>query len=191
MEKKHIITIAGQPGSGKSTAAKATASRLDYKHLSAGDLLRALGRERGMDIFQTNLTAEKEKDLDHMVDQKTEEIGQTQENIVIDGRLAWHFIPTSFKVYLDLDLKVGATRILKGIDDFRLEHEDIPSDPEEYAVRLRHRQESETRRYKALYNVNPFDKNNYDLVIDTEVNGPEQVVEQIAAAYEKWLKNNQ
>jgi cytidylate kinase len=187
MKKKHIITISGRPGSGKSSTSRTVASKLGYEHFSSGDLLRTIGRERGMDIFQTNLTAEKEKELDHIVDQKLQEIGHSQENVVIDSRLAWHWIPSSFKVYLDLDLRVAALRILQGIDDFRLAHEDILTDPDEYAARLRHRLESETRRYKALYNVDPFDKNNYDLVIDTKVNGPEQVVEQIVKAYHKWL----
>jgi len=191
MHKKHIITIAGRPGSGKSTASKTVAAQLGYKHFSGGDLLRALGKERGMDIFQTNLTAEKEKELDDAVDQTLHKMGETQDELVIDARLAWHWIPSSFKVYLDLDLETAAHRILQGIDEFRLAHEHIPDDPKAYAKRLRDRLASETRRYQNSYGVDPHTKGNYDLVIDTSRHAADEVARQILAAYESWLKSSQ
>ena len=68
MEQKHIITIAGKPGSGKSTASKAVATQLGFRHFSSGDFFRAIGRERGIDVFQANLIAEQEQEIDHLVD---------------------------------------------------------------------------------------------------------------------------
>ena len=113
MEKKRIITIAGRPGSGKSTASKGVAERLGYEHFSSGDLFRAMGRQRGVDVLQTNLAAKKEKELDFIVDERLREIGKTQQDVAIDSRLAWHWIPDSFKVFLNLDLEIAAQRILQ------------------------------------------------------------------------------
>lgn len=189
LKKKHIITIAGRPGSGKSTASKAIAEELGYEHFSSGDLFRAIGKERGHDVHNANLAAEQDKsnDIDYLVDQRLREIGETQDQVAIDSRMAWHWMPQSFKVFLDLDLEIAAKRIIGSMDEKRLEHEHIPEDPHMYAEQLRGRLESEARRYKALYDVNPYDKSNYDLVIDTGVNAPEQVVQQILDAYHAWL----
>ena len=186
MEKKHIITIAGRPGSGKSSTSRLVAKELGYEHFSSGDLFRAIGRERGIDVHQTNLAAEQEKAIDELVDQRLREIGETQEEVVIDSRLAWHWIPASFKVYLDLDLTIAAERILANIDPARAENEHIPEDPAVYAQALQHRLDSEARRYKAWYDADPYDVTNYDLVIDTDAHGLEDAVTEILRAYKTW-----
>ena len=186
-QKKRIITIAGLPGSGKSTAARHLAERLSYEHFSAGGLLRKLGKELGLDIYQTNLAAESQSNLDEMVDQRSRELGETRDKFIIDGRMAWYCIPQSFKVYLELYLGTAARRFLENIDPVRAEHEHIPSDPDAYATVLRKRLESEARRYQAYYNANPYDASNYDLVINTASNNAEQVVDQILTAYHHWL----
>lgn len=185
--KKHIITIAGRPGSGKSTASKSVAAVLGYEHFSSGDLFRAIGKERGVDVHKTNIVAEQEQDIDHLVDQRLRDIGASQDQVAIDSRMAWHWMPFSFKVYLNLDLSIAARRILQNMDAARLEHEHIPNDPDEYASILQQRLDSEAKRYKALYDVNPYDVSNYDLVIDTSDTTPEETLEQILAAYKTWL----
>ena len=187
LQKKKIITIAGRPGSGKSSTAKAVTAELGYQHFSSGDLFRALAREQGIDVLQANLSAEQNAELDHLVDGRLQLIGATEERIVIDSRTAWHWIPESFKVFLDLDLQVAAERILASIVDARLASEHTHRDPKEYAEVLRQRLESESRRYKALYDIDPYVMTNYDLVIDTAVNSLEQVVQQVADGYRAWL----
>jgi len=186
MQKKHIITIAGRPGSGKSTTSKALAARLGYQHFSSGDLFRAISKERGIDVNQANLLAEQEKEIDHLVIQRLRDIGENEDQRVIDSRLAWHWMPQSFKVYLDLELEMAAQRILKNMDQERLENEHIPDDPVQYAALLQERLDSESRRYKALYGVNPYDHANYDLVVDTAINSPEEVVDKILDAFSRW-----
>lgn len=188
MEKKHIITIAGKPGSGKSTASKAVSATLGFQHFSSGDFFRAIGKERGIDVFQTNLVAELETDIDHLVDEKLRNLGEQEDNMVIDSRMAWHWMPYSFRVYLDLDLLVAAERILKTLDDARMEVEDIPESPAEYAARLQDRLDSETRRYQNLYQANPYDPSNYDLVIDTAVNDPATVQKLIIEGFQNWIQ---
>jgi cytidylate kinase len=186
--KKHIITIAGRPGSGKSSTAKAVAAQLGFKHHSSGDLLRSLGAEMGLDILQTNLTAEKDAELDRRVDERQTQMGKTEDQLVVDARMAWHFIPSSFKVFLDLDLVTAAQRVLAGIDEARISSEHIPRDPKEYAEMLKLRLESEARRYKTKYDANPYDTSNYDLVVDTAAHNLEGVVALVIKGYQDWLK---
>lgn len=190
MNKKHIITIAGRPGSGKSTTSKAVASELGYQHFSSGDLFRAVNKEQGIDLLQANLAAEKSAEIDYLVDQRLRDIGDSKDEQVIDSRMAWHWMPYSFRVYLDLDLVTAARRIIGDMDVKRLEAEHIHEDPTEYAQALQQRLDSETRRYKKLYNVDPYNQENYDLVVDTGANNPVQVTELIVETFQKWLDFN-
>lgn len=187
--KKHIITIAGRLASGKSTTAKLLSSELGYAHYSTGQLFREIADSQQMDVLQANLNAEKERnpEIDAKVDQRQKKLGETEDNFVIDGRLAWHFIPNSFKVYLTLDTAVGARRILADMDEERRKKEHVPDDPDAYAALLDERRASESRRYKALYNVDGHDMANFDLVVDTKVNSPEQVKDIVIKAYRDWL----
>ena len=75
------------------------------------------------------------------------------------------------------------------MDEKRREAEEIPEKPSEYAKRLQERLDSETRRYSNLYNANPYDSNNYDLVVDTEANNKEQAVTSVIDEYKKWLES--
>ena len=88
MKKKHIITIAGKPGSGKSFTSRTVAEKLGYDHFSSGGLFRAIGKERGISVLDTNLAAEQEKEIDHMVDEKLRNIYQTENDLVVDSRMA-------------------------------------------------------------------------------------------------------
>lgn len=188
MQKKHIITIAGRPGSGKSATSKMVAEKLGYDHFSSGDLFRALGEERGQDVLRMNRSAEQNAEIDHLVDQRLQQIGREDNKKVIDSRTAWHWIPQSFKVFLDLDLMVAANRIIQNAEPERMESENIPHDPAVYAGMLQERLDSETRRYMNLYQINPYAIENYDLVVDTNANNLEQVARIILDAYQKWLE---
>jgi cytidylate kinase len=188
MTKKHIITIAGRPGSGKSSTAKKLAEILGYQHFSSGDLFRALGKERGVDVLQANLSAEENAEIDYLVDARLREIGETEDQIVIDSRTAWHWIPSSFKVFLNLDLTVAAERIIGEDDLKRNDSENMHSDPDKYASILQKRLDSETRRYKKLYDIDPYDMTNYDLVVDTEENQLDEVVAIVLEQFKNSFK---
>lgn len=187
--KKLIITIAGKPGSGKSTTAKTVAKELGYQHFSSGGLFRQLADEKGIDVLQANLSAEQNSEIDYLVDGKLQELGKQKNKIVIDSRTAWHWIPDSFKVFLDLSIEVGAKRILKTKSDRKSANEDIPNDLDEYKEDLQKRLESENLRYKKLYDINPSDLGNYDLVVDTDENNVKQVVAIIIEKFNHWQKS--
>lgn len=186
MEKKEIITIAGKPGSGKSTTSKLIAAELNFTHFSSGDLFRSIAKERGIDVYEINVLAETEKEIDYLVDEKLRTIGASDDRLVIDSRMAWHWMPYSFRVYLDLDLQVAATRIIANLTEERLQAESISSDPVAYAVTLKKRLESESKRYANLYQVNPYDTDNYDLVVNTHDLSPKEVAELVIQSYQAW-----
>jgi CMP/dCMP kinase len=187
---KHIITIAGRPGSGKSTVAKEVAAQLGFRHFSSGDLFRKLARQSGVsDLTRAMRDPAINHKLDRLVDSKLREIGQKENNIVIDSRTAWHWIPESFKVFLDLDLRIAAQRIWQDISEHRKTSEEIPANSAAYAKTLEERVKTEAIRFRDQYGINPFDMRNYDLVIDTAVNNQQQVAKKVIKAYKNRLKD--
>jgi cytidylate kinase len=66
----------------------------------------------------------------------------------------------------------------------------VSDSPAEYALLLRERKDSNVRRYRDLYQVNPYLPELYDLVIDTDNYSLEEVVEMILGAYDDWLMND-
>lgn len=186
--KKHIITISGMLGAGKSTTAKQLAEELGYLHFSSGDLMRAIGKEHGIDdIRQVNLENEKDHKFDYLVDERLRQIGKNENEIIIDSRMAWHWIPGAFKVFLDISLDDAVPRIMASISPERRTTEHIPDDPKEYKKLLKERMDSENRRYYKLYGVDLYDLSQYDLVIDTRNNPFDAVVEEVLTAYRLWL----
>lgn len=186
--KKQIITIAGKPGSGKSTTAKKLASELNYTHFSSGDFFRQVGLDKNLNLMEVSKLAEKDKSIDELVDQKVREMGE-KENIIVESRLAFHWIPNSFKIYLDLDTETCAKRMFDDLEKnpSRKASEDFDS-VEQMKNALLERFESEKKRYMEMYGVNPQNLSQYDLVINTGKNSVEEVCELIKDAYTRWLE---
>jgi len=178
--KKEIITIAGTLGSGKSSTAKKVAGILGYKHFSSGDFFRQVGLELGLSVTETNIRAETDPKIDEMTDQKMRDLNKT-EKIVVDSRLAFHWIPNSFKVYLDLPPEIAKNRILNNLKENKLrqQSEKESSNLEEIYATMQKRLESEQKRYWDLYKIDNTDKNNL-----------EQVVNIIVTEYKKWRETN-
>ena len=106
-----IVTISGQAGSGKSTVAKLLARALHYRHYSIGDMRRRMATERGLTLAQLNALGEAEAFTDQDVDEFQRKLGEEEDELVIDGRTSWYFIPHSTKVYLDARLGERAKRV--------------------------------------------------------------------------------
>lgn len=190
MNKKHIITIAGSLGSGKSTTAKKVSEILNYKHFSTGDFMRAIADEKGVPLAELSKMAETDTSIDKMLDDRNIEIGE-KENIVLDSRLGFHFIPDSFKVFLELDQSVASERILhdKNFNPNRHKESDGAFDTREsIKEKINFRLDSERKRYKELYNINDHTaRENFDLVINTEKIPLEEVCKKVIEEYNNWL----
>jgi cytidylate kinase len=183
--KKQIITIAGSPGSGKSSTARAIASALGFQHYSSGDLFRQLAAQRGESVEATNISAEIQRDIDLKVDALLQEMYRTEDKLVIDSRMAWHWMPASFKVFLLLDPDTAARRIFSHLQREGRISEDANS-VEEVRKSIDRRFESEQKRYRALYGVNFTDPLNFDIVVDTKPNDLPTVTSMVTAAYGSW-----
>lgn len=184
--KSKIITFAGTLGSGKSSTAKRVAAELGYRHFSGGDLFRAMAAERGITIEEINERAELEQEIDHAVDERQRQMAD-ESDLVIDSRLAFHWMPNSFKVFLDLDPHAAAERIHAQIQREGRASQSGESVEEIYAETIR-RKESEIRRYTTLYNIDIYDSSHYDTVIDTQHHDLQAVVEMVIAQYRAWLE---
>jgi cytidylate kinase len=185
--KKEIITIAGAAGSGKSSTANLVAKKLGYTRFSSGDFMRKIALELNVTLNELSTKAETDKSIDHKIDEEVRQIGAGTK-LVIDSRLAFHWIPESFKVYLDLSPEEATERILKDLKVNELrQNSENSKNKEEILEKITSRLESEKKRYLELYNIDYTDKKNYDLVIDTKINNLEQVAEIITEEYKKWL----
>jgi cytidylate kinase len=183
--KKELITVAGSPGSGKSSTAKALAAALRYRHFSSGDVFRQLAAERGESIEAMNISAEVQRDIDLKVDNLLQEMYRTEEKLVIDSRMAWRWMPDSFKVFLVLDPDTAAERVFDNVREEGRQSEDATS-VEEARRSIDRRFASEQRRYRALYGVNPTDPLNFDVVVNTRHNSLKTVTAMTLAAFKAW-----
>lgn len=188
--EKHIITIAGVLGSGKSTAGKRVAKALHYKHYSSGDFMREIAAERNMTLAELSVNAETDPSIDTEIDAYVQKTGN-EGNVVIDSRLAYHWIPQSFKVFLTLPPEIAAQRIFNdqhNNPNRAHEHRAIPATVEEVIESTARRLHSERKRYKEIYGIEDHvDPNNFDLVIDTDKNNADQVEQIILEKYKEWL----
>jgi len=156
------ITISGYPGSGKSTVAKWLAKRLKLKYYGAGKMRREIAKEKGMSLAEFNKLGEKADWTDRMVDDFQKKLAK-KDNFIADGRLSWHFIPNSIKIFLKVDPKIGAKRIFK-----EKRAEERYSSVEDEIKSLKERLKSDVRRYKKHYGLsNIYALKNYDIIIDT------------------------
>lgn len=152
------VTIFGLAGTGKSSVAEAVAAQLGWEFMSNGNLFRELAKEHGMQLNTFEKLAEKDESIDRKVDAKTKVYGKTHDNFVFEARLAWHFIPDSFKLKLYCE-DAERFRRIAGRDRITLE---------EAARQTEEREQSIRKRYKEIYGIEDFsDDTNFDRVIDT------------------------
>lgn len=173
-----IITINGTPGSGKSTFARLLAKRLNYKFYSVGDERRASAELRGITLAEFNKLGEGEEDTDTRFDQFQKKLAEKGESFVIDSRLGFFFIPKSIKIFLDADEEVRAERFL--------ERESVGEHPHSIteAKRMnRERVQCDVRRYMTHYGVNPYDKQMFDIVLDSTTKSPNQLVDEVVERF--------
>lgn len=168
-----IITIAGTPGSGKSTIAKMAAAKLKLKHYSIGEFMRQLAAERGVSLLEISRLAEKDRSIDEELDRRQVRLARREDDFVIDSRLGWHFIPDAFKVFLTVSPEEGGRRIYQ--DKRKQEQENISL--ARTIENVKKRRASEKERYSKYYNLDTENESNYDLIIDTTDKTPQEVLD--------------
>jgi cytidylate kinase len=170
------ITITGILGSGKSTVAKRLAELHGFEIFSTGAILRAAAAERGMDLLdlnkELNSKLDSDRSMDDLIDNTTIRVASERKDdkIIFDSRMAWHFVPGAFKVFVTVDPRVAAERVMK---------DPRPGEPaedvDELCAELVERSRVEQARFQYLYGVDYYDYKNFDLVVDSSHRTPDEV----------------
>lgn len=174
------ITITGNLGSGKSSVAKILKEK-GYEYSSTGNIFRQLAMENGLSVEEFNKKVNEavsrgDHSVDKMIDDTTMKIGKERDNVVFDSRLAWHFAPKSFKVFIITDIDEASRRVF---------HDSLRANSESYASQeacrkaLINRQKLETVRYQEVYHIDYYDMSNYNLVIDSTYAAPAEIAQEI------------
>lgn len=169
-----IITLWWKTGSWKWTLAKKLKEYLWYEIIGIGDIKRNLAKEMWLTIFEwdqiwwNNPEKAQEFDLKFEDYQKSLSI---DENIILDGRMAFWCQPNAFKVFLDVSDEEWAKRVF----DAQRDTDARNSFEEVFDVNInRNRKGRDT--YLKLYNVDIYDMSQYDLVVDTTNMIPDQIL---------------
>jgi cytidylate kinase len=182
MRMDNKIAVSGDLGSGKTTVSIMIADKLNYKRYSTGDIQRKLASENNMSTLEFNKVSETNDYIDKLIDGTTAQMAESEESIVFDSRMAWHFVPNSFSVRLIINSLVGAERIMNAERGAIEKYSDI----EEAIQKVRERKMSEKKRFSTKYGVDLSDLSNYNLVIDTSYATAEEVASLILNKYHLW-----
>lgn len=180
--KPLIVTISGDLGSGKSVLADALVNYWHAERYSTGVIQRQMAAEKGITTLELNKLAETDKSIDDEIDSAFAKLAQTETNLVVDSRMAWHFLPESFKIKLEVNPVLAAERIIAA-DRNNEKYGDFDAT----LKGLKERKASERERFLKYYGVDIEDQDNYDLVIETTDVTPQAI--QIVAndCIKDWL----
>lgn len=205
--RNKIITISGEPVSGKSTVVELIRDKYEkmgYKVqiISVGNIFRQLIQEEYYrtypdrknvsltDIQTDEEFKEKRNQIDKMVDSEVARRGQLineteQPNnvYIIDSRLAWSNIPDSYAVRLTVNEKIAGQRVF---NDQTRGVEDKFYSLDEAIEQTRKRKLSEVQRYKERYGVDLTNPDNYDLIVDTSFSNPRELAQIIVEGEENY-----
>ncbi|MFN8543336.1 MAG: cytidylate kinase family protein [Candidatus Binatia bacterium] len=170
-----LITISGQPGSGKTTVARLVASALGLAHVYAGDIFRRQAEGHGLTLAEYLKRAETDPSIDRELDAQMQRRAAAGD-AVLEGRLSGFMADQAgtraLKVFLDASEAVRADRIQSregGATQERLRE-------------IQEREASDRRRYREIYGVDYHDRTRYDLVMGTDHMAPAEVAEAVVAA---------
>ncbi len=180
MKKEFRISITGDLGSGKSTVADKLAERFKVEHITLGSIQRAKAAEFGMDTCQFNKFIEGKPEFDKVFDDYQSAYETKEGGFIMDSRLGFFFVPSTFSFYLSVDPRVAAERIVAA----HRSNERYKS-VEDAMRKIEERRNSERLRFKDFYKVDILDMSNYDCVIDTTSLTVDEVAEKMIEAYEK------
>ncbi len=181
------ITMAGKLGSGKSTIARLLNERHGFEIYSTGKIQRELARQFGVSTLEMNQMMSQDTRYDHMIDDEVTRISveRAEDKLLFDSRMAWHFAKNTFKVFFTIDPQIAAMRVMK---DPRGSEESY-SDVAEARDKLILRSVVENERFKQIYGTDNLSYANYDLIVDTSYETPDNICKLIFGEYESFCKS--
>jgi predicted cytidylate kinase len=170
-----LITLAGLPGSGTSTVGREVAARLGLDHLDGGTVFRALAAERGLSLTDFAAVAEGDDRIDRALDDRLTDRARSGD-VVLESRLS---------AWLVTRAGLPALRVLLECDEHERARRVAGRDGHEAEAALevnRAREASERARYRAYYDIDVTDTSVYDLVLDSTITPPADLVTAVVDA---------
>lgn len=170
MKIKMKITIFGLAWSGTSTVGKLLADKLNYTFMSSGNIMRQWAAENNMSIYEyEQKIVSQDKNFDMKLDDEVHKYWKSHDNFIFESRLAWNFIPDSYKIFLDCSQEVRYQRIQNR------EEESL----EVVTTKNLQRETQLVERYKQVYPDIEFPptKKQFDLVIDAQNNSAQDIID--------------
>ena len=184
------IAITGNLGSGKSTICRYLSEKYGFTKYSTGDVQRRLAQNMKMTTLELNLFMHGDAHYDNLIDDEVVKIAieRSDEAVIFDSRMAWHFVPSAFKVFLAVDLQVAARRVYTDAQRGTVEAYSSLTDTYQ---KLQDRANSERERFLSFYHVDYFNLSQYDLVVDTSHSSAIAVAELIYREATRWANATQ
>ena len=207
--RNKVITISGEPVSGKSTVVKSLKEKYEamgynvhviltghfFRDIIMREYLKMYPNRKDANLADVQVDetfAHKRNEIDKLVDEEMRKKGIEINNkerpndvYIIDSRLAWHNIPTSYAVRLTIDERIAGERAFK--DETR-GPEDRYKTVEESTQKTRERKLGEIKRYKERYGVDLSDPENYDLIVDTAYSNTNELANIIIEGEQAYRK---
>jgi len=161
-----IVTVSGEIGAGKSTVAKALARSLGLRYLSTGEVFREEARRRGLSLAAMGRLAEQDQTIDREIDRMQTDVARAG-GVLVDSRLSGWLIDGDLRIWFRAPLAVRAARVAAR-DGLSVE---------EALSALRGREESERRRYRAIYQIDLTDLGRYHVIVDTSIWSAREIVQ--------------
>lgn len=205
--KNKMITISGDPASGKSTVIEKLKEKYEKNGftvhvISTGALFRQTCLEEYLKMFPDKKGAtlseiqadpafrDKLVCIDEIIDEKIKKMGieinqkeRPNQMYMIDSRLAWKNVPFAYSIRLTVSDQIAGDRVF---------HDQTRGLEEQYATlsqaieQTKLRKKCEIERYKQKYNVDLTNPENYQLIIDTSYSKADEIADVIANGIEAF-----
>lgn len=153
------VTISGSPGSGTTTLGRSIAEKYSYRYVSAGEVFRGLAKERNIDLASLGKIAESDPSIDLEIDARQKKIGESADNMILEGRLAgWMVENADLKVLLYASPECRSSRIAA--------REGLTND--QAFEMTTQREACEAGRYMEYYEIDIKDISPYDMALNSE-----------------------
>lgn len=181
-----IITLTGKPCCGKSTTAEIFCRKYNFERIYAGAIFKEKAREMGISTAEL-CSSEKCIEIDYEVDNFLKSIYETRinDNLIIESRTSWSFMPKAFNVFIDVDDLTMAERLFNSDRTGK----EKPKSLEDAMFQCTVRYNADVSRYKKIYNIDCDNMENYNLVINNSNLTPEETADKIYEEYLKFIKN--
>lgn len=175
-----LLAINGDLGSGKSELAKRLSEATGWRIVSMGAIQRSVAERLGISTLEMNRRAETDPQMDELLRQEVEKLALASDDIIIDSRLAFHFLPEALSLHLIAHPRIAAERVMQTERGTVEAYADV----NDAHAQLIARRSAERSRYLAKFGVRMERLDNYDLVVQTDLVTPHDVF----VAVTGWLQ---